>query len=98
MCPLNPQVEEASEALLDPMAKQEKFSQRVRLKEKTNILGRHNLQSAGSSARFHGERGARAGAGRPPWTGSLCERPGSLQCWRTKPEPQRTQTCVLVTV
>lgn len=71
------------------MVKQERFAQRVKLKEKTNISGRHNLQSTGSSVRFHGERGARAGAGRPPWTGRLCERPGSLQCWRTKPEPRQ---------
>lgn len=74
---------------MDLRAKRERFSQRAELKEKTNISGRHNLQSAGSSARFRGERGGRAGAGCPPWTGSLCEPPGSLQCWRT--EPVRTQ-------
>lgn len=50
-----------------------------------------NLQSAGSSAQFRDERGARAGAALPPWTGSLCERPESPRCWRTKPERTRTQ-------
>lgn len=45
-----------------------------------------NLQSAGSSGRFHDEHEAQAGAALPPWTGSLCERPESPQCWRTKPE------------
>lgn len=55
-----------------------------------------NLQSAGSNGRFHGERGGRAGADCPPWTGSLCEPPGSPQCWRTKPEREQ-DTCALVT-
>lgn len=74
---------------MDLMEKQERFAQTVELEGKANILGRRNLQSAGSSARFHGERGARAGAGRRPWTGSLCEQPGPPQCWRTRPEPKR---------
>lgn len=48
-----------------------------------------NLRSVRSSGRFHGAREARAGAALPPWTGSLCERPESPRCWRTKPEREK---------
>lgn len=43
------------------------------------------LQSARSSAQFHGEHEVLAGAALPPWTGSLCEQQGSPRCWRIKP-------------
>lgn len=61
-----------------------------------NVLSRHSVcrsvsyvQSARSSDRFHGEREAQAAAAPPPWTGSLCERPGSPRCWRIRPEEER---------
>jgi len=44
------------------------------------------LQSARSSARFHGEHEGQAGAAPPPWRESPCERPGSPRCWKIKPE------------
>lgn len=50
-----------------------------------------SLQSARSSARFHGEREGQAAAALPPWTGSLCERPESPQCWRIKPKKEKRQ-------
>lgn len=53
------------------------------------IMVVQNLQNVRSSGRFHGEREARAGAALPPWTGSLCERPESPRCWRTKPEREK---------
>lgn len=48
------------------------------------------LQSARSSARFHGEHGGQAGAALQPWTESLCERPESPRCWRIKTEREKT--------
>lgn len=49
------------------------------------------LQSARSSARFHGEHEGPAEAAPPPWTGSLCERLGSPRCWRIEPEKEKGQ-------
>lgn len=50
------------------------------------------LQSARSSARFHGVHEDQAGAAPPPWTESLCGQPGSPQGWRIKPTKDQKNT------